>query len=392
MHRRSFFLTLAATTAGLLAAPARLSRIPQAQGPPTAGASRTRWLVRASEGFDAIAFLGPLAGGSLYTRYYAADVAAFAPRLPAPVRHDVAALWAEAGAAGVGLLGPALCTLCSTGGNDRTLDTLLAALAAPDARILPAYYASPYWKADDWRWFTRAAPRLTAVFAAMRDAGFARFRAERAGDLAVRVGEVRRALGGYDVIAWHEKLTGRSFDPTVEVVLLQFAKPHGIKVQGQTFLQAADYDTATTVRVAAHEMLHPPVRMDGPAARAALAVLARDPLIPRIVREHDPRWGYTLLDEDLVEALDQLISESLGVARNPADRWRKADDGMHVLAGGLYGLLRQDRWVETGGSPEAWLADAARRGRLAPAVLHAAAGRVLERSVDRLWPLAVGAG
>jgi DNA-binding Lrp family transcriptional regulator len=47
-----------------------------------------------------------------------------------------------------------------------------------------------------------------------------------------------------------------------------------------------------------------------------------------------------------------------GVARNPADRWRKSDDGMHVLAAALYGLLRQDRWIETGGSIEAWLADA----------------------------------
>ena len=60
---------------------------------------------------------------------------------------------------------------------------------------------------------------------------------------------------------------------------------------------------------------------------------------------------------------------------------------MHVLAAGLYGLLRQDRWVETGGSIETWLAEATRKGRLAPAVLHPVASRVLERPVDKLWPL-----
>ena len=162
-------------------------------------------------------------------------------------------------------------------------------------------------------------------------------------------------------------------------------------MQGQTFLQSGDYNTATTVRIAAHEMLHPPFPMDGPAARAALAVLERDALIMRIVREHNPQWGYTtldgLLDEDICEALDQLISEALGVGRNPADRWRRADDGMHVIAAGLYGLLREDRWVENGGSIERWIADAAARGRLAPAVLHPVAARVLERPVDRLWPL-----
>lgn len=187
-------------------------------------------------------------------------------------------------------------------------------------------------------------------------------------------------------------MTGRTFDPEIRIVLLQFSKPHGIKVQGQTFLQAVDYDTATTVRIAAHEMLHPPFPMKGPAAKAALAVLAKDPLIPRIVRDHDPRWGYTTLEgylnEDMVQALDQLISERLGVGRNPADRWRQSDDGMHVLAAGLYGLLRQDRWVEKGGSIEDWIAAAARSGRLSPAVLHTTAARVLERPVGQLWPLA----
>jgi hypothetical protein len=89
----------------------------------------------------------------------------------------------------------------------------------------------------------------------------------------------------------------------------------------------------------------------------------------------------------LVEALDQLISEALGVARNPADRWRKADDGMHVIAAGLYGMLRRDKWIDTGGSIEAWLQKAAQSGRLSAANLHPIAASVLERPVDRLWPL-----
>ncbi len=69
--------------------------------------------------------------------------------------------------------------------------------------------------------------------------------------------------------------------------------------------------------------------MEGAAAGAALGVLSKDPLITRIVRDHDPRWGYTtlegLLNEDLCQALDQLISEALGVGRNPADRCRQSN-------------------------------------------------------------------
>lgn len=358
----------------------------------TTVANRTRWKVRTSEGFDAIAFLGPLSGTTLYTDYYGTDAAAFAPRLPEQVRNDIRTLWSAANADGFGLLGPNLALLFSANGNDASIDTMLTALEARDERIRPTYATSIYWNEKDWNWFVAAAPRLATIFTAMRDAGFAAFRAERVGaELDARALEVQRALRSFDVITWQEKLTGRTFDPTIEIVLVHFAKPHGIKVQGQTFLQAPDYDTATTVRIAAHEMLHPPVPMNGAAALAALAVLRRDQLMTKIVRDHDPRWGYTsldgLLNEDLVEALDQLISEALGVARNPADRWRKSDDGMHVLAAGFYGLLRQDRWIESGGSIEAWLADAVRRGRLAPAVLHPLAARVLERPRDKLWPL-----
>lgn len=386
MQRRTFLSTslaaLAGTTPLLRAATAHAAAAP----------SKTRWKVRSSEGFDAIAFLGPLSGTELYLRFYAQEAAAFGSRLPEEIKQDIAKLWNAAGEQGFGLLGPNLSVLLSANGNDATLDTVLAALEEREARIRPSYESSPYWKEQDWRWFDGAAPRLHRIFTAMRDAGFASFRAERTGpELQERQARLQFALNGFDVITWQEKLTGRSFDPTIEIVLLEFSKPHGIKVQGQTFLQAADYDVATTVRIAAHEMLHPPVPMDGAAATAALAVLERDALITRIVRDHDPRFGYTsldgLLNEDLTQALDQLISEALGVARNPVDRWRKSDDGMHVLAGAFYGLLRQDRWVETGGSIETWLAQAVARGRLAPAVMYPMAARVLERPVDKLWPL-----
>ena len=378
MNRRSFI----AAALGSVAAPAFAQLAP--------APSRTRWKVRASPGFDALAFLGPLAGGELYLPYYKADADVFAPRLPEAVRSDIPALWKEAETSKFGLLGPSLSVIFSNG-HDSNLAAMIAATSAADAFLRPGYQASPYWKEESWRWFIAAAPRLKAVFEAMQAADFDRFRAERAGAVHQRVGDLGQSLAGFDVIRLQEKLTGRTFDPQIEVVLLQFCKPHGIKVQGQTFLQAADWNVGITVRNAAHEMLHPPIPMDGAAAKSALAVLERDKLIMRIVREHDPRWGYTtldgLLDEDLAEALDQLISEALGVARNPADRWRKADDGMHVLAAGLYGLLRQDKWTENGGSIEAWLAKAVADGRLAPANFHPVAARVLERPVNRLWPL-----
>ncbi|WP_343521496.1 hypothetical protein [Sphingomonas sp.] len=353
---------------------------------------RTRWNVIGSEGFDAIAFLGALSGRDLYRARYAAEADAFGPRLPADVRADIPRLADESDKSTFGLLWPVLANILS-GAGVTNLDSVIALLSDLDGKVRPAFVKNPSREDADFVWLKANAPRLIRVFTAMRAAGFAAFRLETLGpDFEARMAEEARALARYDVIRWQEKLTGRTFDPTINVVLLAFAKPHGAKMQDQTFVQAFGNDTATTIRIAAHEMLHPPFPMDGPAATAALAVLAKDPLIPRIVREHDPKWGYTTLDgmlnEDMCEALDQLISEALGVGRNPADRWRQADDGIHVLAAGLYGLLRQDKWVETGGDIEQWLARATAAGRLAPQVLHPVAARVLERPVDRLWPLA----
>ena len=394
MDRRSLLsAALAAPLAASLAVPLALSPAAPAKAQtPARPPLRTDWRVEGSEGQDAIAFWGPLSERELYTRYYADDLAAFAPRLPEEVRAAVPALWRAAETDGVGLLSPNLALLLSHAEHDATLDDVIAALVDPEASMGAAYRAGSYWNESDWVWFVGKAPEIRAVFQAMKAAGFAAFRRERAGAaLEAGLQRLRASLPAFDVIRVEEKLTGRTFDPRIDITLLHFSKPHGIKVRGQRFLQSHEYDVANTVRIAAHELLHPPVPMDGPAATATLEVLARDPLIPRIVAEHDPRWGYTtlegMLNEDICQALDQMVSEAMGVARNPADRWRLSDDGMHVLAAGLYGLLRQDRWSREGGSIEAWLLSAAEGGRLALAVLHPAAARVLERPVDRLWPL-----
>ncbi|WP_147449006.1 hypothetical protein [Corallococcus terminator] len=92
-----------------------------------------------------------------------------------------------------------------------------------------------------------------------------------------------------------------------------------------------------------------------------------------------------LLDEDTAEALEQLITERLGVAIPARERWRKADDGMHVLAAGLYGLLKADGFEHSGGVIQEWLGRAAHEGRLAPASLHASAARVLGLASEELW-------
>jgi hypothetical protein len=161
-------------------------------------------------------------------------------------------------------------------------------------------------------------------------------------------------------------------------------------VQGQRFLAHHRYPDGAMVKTAAHEVFHPPIDMEGPTALACLAALATDPLFARILAEKDPASGYNslegILNEDICQALDQIVQERLNVVElAPAARWTASDQGMHVLAAGLYGLLKADGYDRTGGRLETWLDEAVRGGRLSPAQLHPAAAAVLGKPADGLW-------
>lgn len=380
MNRRQLFLTAAALAA-------------TSATPVLAAPIRTQWKVSLSEGFDALCFLGPLSGKDFYARYYKDELAEILPRMPKPAMEAMASLQAEADKENQ-LLGPGLCTLMSGAWLD-TLDAVIAALDVAETSILPSYKASAYWDQKDWDQFIARRPRIRLVLDGLRQAGFVALRQKMLAPTAeTRLPALRQKLAGYDVIAEQERLLGRPLDASLEIVLLWFNKPHGIRVQGQRFITGIVWPDEIVLRNAAHEVLHPPFPMDGPAAKAALAVLEKDALLTKIVAEHDPAFGYNslegLLNEDMVEALEQIVSERLGFAVEPAKRWEQADDGMHVLAAGLYGLLKADGYDRTGGDLESWTIAAAMSGKLAPTSLHARAAEVLKRPVDGLWPVKKG--
>jgi hypothetical protein len=351
-------------------------------------AMRTRWAVRSSEGFDALALLGPLSGKPFYADHYRVELATFKPRLPADALTALDSLFAEADADGY-LLWPRL-ALYFSGGPDATLTDLQASLRAADDVLRPPLQASVYWDAQAWQRFIDMRPRLQRMLQALKYARFAAFRAEVAGaQIRARQAQVLARLTRLDVIHEQERLLGRTMDPGIEVNLLWFCRPHGVKIQGQRFLAHALASDDALVLTAAHENLHPPLDMHGPTARACLAVLSQDALFDRILSEKNKDTGYNTLegifDEDTVQALDQLIQDRLGFGIPPRERWTRRDQGMHILAAGLYGLLKADRFDETGGNIEEWMAAAVADGRLAPAALHAAAAKVLGRPAEALW-------
>ena len=382
MNRRAF-LAASSAAAAMTATPLRAS---------STALMKTRWIVRDSEGFDALSFLSPLSGDPFYLRYYEKEVADFAPRMPAEAMATLKALKARSEKANI-LLSPFL-DLRFSAGSDSSIDDLLTSAADPDVRLLPRFRGSPYWGDDDgsdWNEFKAALPAIATVLRGLKEGGFAQFRKQVIAPRLGRIAELRTKLAGFDPISGAEYYTGRTFDPMIEIILLQFSNPHGIKVIGQRFLSGITYPDEIHIRTAGHEILHPPLDKKGAAWAAALKVLEGDSLIARVLKEHDPKFGYNdldgLLDEDITEALDQLIAEKAGIAKDPRERWADHDGGMHIIAAAVYGLMRQDGYAKSGGNLEQWLSRQARSGALAPPSLHAAAARVIGRPIDRLWPL-----
>jgi hypothetical protein len=47
-----------------------------------------------------------------------------------------------------------------------------------------------------------------------------------------------------------------------------------------------------------------------------------------------------------VQALEQILSEPLGIGGDPRRYWKEQDDGIHVLAVALYSLMKQQHFPD----------------------------------------------
>ena len=247
---------------------------------------------------------------------------------------------------------------------------------------------SPRWNEADDRLFRSVRPALSAVLEGLRTAGLADWWAEHAErDLQRRCGELRQSFAGYDLVPLVERHTGVSFDArAVELCVLRWAAPHGIRVTGTRFLTDVRYEADRVLNIAVHELLHPPWPQGHPV-KDSLDALAADPFLAARFAGRDPDAGYNTwaryADEDAAQALDQFLNTHLG--RNsrgdPVTRWATADGGMHVLALLLYDTLRRGGFDPKVGSYADFLARALSDPHTWPADLNA---RYLELAVTRL--------
>ena len=265
MNRRQFLAASVAVTAlGAIAWPLTPVRAQSPREP-----NLTRWSVVTSEGLDAIAFTGALSGGDLYLENYAKEAAEFAPRLPAAVRDDLVALRKDADSSELRPAVARTSRTCFPARTSRPSMRSVAALGEPETRIRPRAPGQPILGREGLALVRRrgaeAAPGLRRD--ARRGVRSVPQAARSATGLDARAAELQRALSDYDVIRWQQKLSGgRSTRRSTSCCSISRSRTaSGCRASG--FCRPPTTISPRRLRIAAHELLHPPFDMEGPSPR-----------------------------------------------------------------------------------------------------------------------------
>lgn len=350
----------------------------------------TQWSVTPAAGLDALLLIGAASGDVMQSEIYSADI----ERVKNSVSQEGLAAMDQIDAMlrGQGrLTGPTLAYFFSAG-RVATIDDVIESAMNPVANLRHGHEQSPSWDEKEFTAAMRMMPTLHTALVALRDAGYSDWYDIELRPKIHKAVEVNQAaVQAFDVIPEQERLLGRKLGPTIEIFIANYSKPYGIKILGQRFIAHYAYDASTQLHIAAHEIFHPPFDKQDAELVDLLKALESDAWMMSIVDTHDPRFGYNsfmaIVDEDSTQALDQVVAEKLGFAKDPGMRWRHSDGGMHMLAAAIYHAMKEDDFANTGEEYSLWFKSALKSGLLSPDSVRYRARQVVgQETVDKWRP------
>lgn len=332
---------------------------------------QTDWRIEPSLKYDAVCLINTLTGDPFYLKHYQREYDEFAKALSDPVKEALAHL-RRAIKEENRLILSAFLSLYLSATDEDTLDGLLAALENSE-HMQNNLKKTPYYSAQGWALYEAVREDLKTIFVFLRDIRFESYwRKYIVPKVVERIKKIRKELPKYNVVAEVESHLGMELPShTITIYLLYFTKPHGLKVTGTRFLTHVDWPFAIVLRSAVHEMMHPPFDWaNDDELRKILSSLESDDFLMDKIRNHDPAYGYNtfegFIEEDCVQALEQVINEKMGVAINPHKRWKESDGGMHVFAVALYSLMKKEGFNKQGETFRDFLVRMIRSRKLAP--------------------------
>ncbi len=333
------------------------------------------WDVRPSLKYDAICVLNVLSGDPYYLKYYQDDY----DRLSKQLRPDELAAFVNLKRRikekHGGIISAQL-ALYFSAVDAESVDDLIKVVDDSSA-MQRNLKSTAYYDEDSWKVYEASRPDLKVAFEALKRIHFdSDWEKESRSKIEQAIKSISADLPKYNVIPAVESVLG-SPRPTnrITVYLLYYSQPHGIKITGAQFLTHYSYPFRIVLRNAIHEMMHPPYDLaHDPEVRHDLDSLRSDRFLMSEVEHHDPSFGYNTLDglveEDCVQALEELLAERFGVGHDPRQYWREQDGGIHVFAVAIYSLMK-DRNFDSGGEPFAvFLKRMFREGRLSNGLLE----------------------
>jgi hypothetical protein len=300
----------------------------------------TDWQLKPSLKYDTLCLLNALSGDPYYLPYYQGEYDHFHPLFTPEEQAAFAQLKHVIKDEGHGIISAEL-ALYYSAVDDETLPDMIH--TAHDSSVMKAALKNTsYWSADSWQNYDTARPALEVALRALDRVGFPAYWAANARpNIEKRLGELSPDLPKYNIMPVIESYLGFPLpSPTITVYLLAYSKPHGIRITGLRFLTHMSYPFSIVLHNAIHESMHPPYHADDAKVRQAIDLLGHDPLVVDKVQHHDASFGYNTTDgyieEDSVQALEQIVSEKLGIGHSACEYWRQQDGGMHVLAAAMY--------------------------------------------------------
>ncbi len=350
---------------------------------------KTRWRIGAQQGLDACLLLGVLSAPSLQAEAYPEERTHWVQRLSAPANAALARIRMRVDL-GNGLVGPQLALLASAVRSD-SLAATIAGFANPEL-IRRGLLQTGFWEGDPaWKSTAALFPDLVVILTNLSDEGFAGYwNTQKRPAIDTKMQALSAELAKIDLIGAQQKYVGRNLDPTIDVFLSAFSEPHGIRIVGQRFLTSYAYPSIIVKRNAAHEIFHPFLVPERPETRAIISRLGMDPLLRKIDGRADKSGGYGsiagLIEEGMVQALEALVSTSLGFGNpDPGGYWREQDGGIHLFGAAAFHAMQVSGFARRGGDALSWLARAVRSGDMTGARLVDHARFVVTADGVRPW-------
>ena len=335
--------------------------------------SATDWQLAPSLKYDTLCLLNALSGDSYYLHYYQAEYDHFHPLFTTEEQAAFVQLKRVIKDEGHEIISAKLALYYSTV-NDETLPEMMRT-AHDSSQMEAALRQTPYWSADSWHNYEEARRALEAALRALDRVGFTAYWSANAKPrIEKRITELSADLPKYDVIPVIESYLGFSLPShTIKIYLLAYSEPHGIRITGLRFLTHVSYPFSIVLHNAIHESMHPPYHADDPKVHQAIELLGKDPTVLDKVEHHNPSFGYNTapgyIEEDSVQALEEIVSEKFGIGHNPCKYWQEQDDGMHVLAPALYVGYKRTQ-ADTPKPYAVWFTQATETGALRGEVLR----------------------